>query len=90
MQITTVHTLLFQMTCEGNEQHQAALAIVKCGAQSMGLTVVERSLPMAETSPVTARHTSFNVAAPTFETCEHYWMEVMRSLAFIGVEATSP
>ena len=90
MQITTVHTLAFSIMCDGNDQHSAALSIIKCGAQSLGLTVVERSLPMAETSPVTTRHTSFNVAAPTFETCEHYWMEVMRSLAFIGVEATSP
>jgi hypothetical protein len=81
MQITTVHTLAFSITCDGNDQHNAALSIIKCGAQSLGLTMTERSLPMAETSPVTA---------PTFEICEHYWMEVMRSLAFIGVEATSP
>lgn len=90
MQITTVHTLFFQMTCEGNEQHQAAMAIVKSGAATLNLQVTVGSLPLLENAPVTERSTTVQVMAPTFEACEHYWMEVMRSLAFIGVEATSP
>ena len=90
MQITTVHTLSFQMTCDGNDQHLAAMAIVKSGAATLNLTFTANSLPLPENAAPTTRSTTVQVMAPTFETCEHYWTEVMRSLAFIGVEATSP
>ena len=90
MQITTVHTFAFSLKCRGNDQQVAALAIIKMGASSMGLTVETNNLPLPTGEDNLVRSTSFKVMSDDLDTCTHYWDEVQRALALIGVEATSP
>lgn len=89
MHITTVHTLAFSMRTAGNEQHNAAMAIVKGGASTMGLSLNTTNQPMPEGDNV-ARGTSIQAMSEDKEKCEHYWNEVQRALALIGVDVTSP
>ena len=90
MQITTVHTLAFTIKCAGNGQQLAATTIIKGGAENMGLAVNVSSLPLAEGEDNIVRNSSITAWSDNRDTCEHYWEEVQRALALIGVEATSP
>lgn len=90
MHITTVHTLAFTIKCAGNEQHNAAMAIIKTGAANMGLSVNVASLPMPDGDDPSNRNSSIQAMSSDHDRCAHYWGEVMRALALIGVEATSP
>lgn len=90
MHITTVHTLLFTIMCAGNEQHLAAMAIVKTGAANMGLSTEISSAPLAEGQDTLKRSTIVRAFGEDLDKCTHYWNEVSRALALVGVEATSP
>lgn len=90
MHITTVHTLAFTIKCVGNEQHTAAMAIIKTGAAYMGLTVNVTSLPMPDGNDPSNRNSSIQAMSGDHDQCAYYWGEVMRALTLIGVEATSP
>ena len=90
MHITTVHTLLFSVRCDGAEQNTAAMAIIKTGAANMGLTVSVTSSPLPEGQSATVRTSNIEAHTSDREKCEHYWGEVSRALALIGVEPTSP
>ena len=90
MHINTVHTLLFSVRCDGAEQNTAAMAIIKIGAANMGLMVNVTSSPLAEGESPTVRTSNIEAHTEDREKCEHYWGEVSRALALIGVEPTSP
>ncbi len=90
MHITTVHTLLFSVRCDGADQNTAAMAIIKTGAANMGLTVNVTSSPLPEGQSATVRTSNIEAHTEDREKCEYYWGEVSRALALIGVEPTSP
>lgn len=90
MQITTIHTLAFTVKDATIEQHNAAVALVKGGAETMGLSVTISNLPLHEGEDHGKRHSMVKASSDDYETCEKYWAEVSRALTLIGVEATSP
>lgn len=90
MQITTVHTLSFSIKCSGNEQQAAAHAIIKGGAQTIGLTVNVSAMPLPAGEDSLIRTSLIQAQCDNHDKCEMYWVEVQRALALIGVEATSP
>lgn len=90
MQITTVHTLTFTMKAAGNEQHNAAIAIVKGGATTVGVTINIAAMPLLDTDDNITRSTAVQAQSSDEGKCEIYWVEVQRALAFIGVETSSP
>lgn len=91
MHITTVHSLVLTMRCANNEQHMAAIAIIRGGHESMQMDHLELMPQKLEdgADPAT-RGTQITVQSSDRDKCEHYWIEVQRALAFIGVEVTSP
>lgn len=90
MHITAVYTLLFSMRCTGTEQHNTAIGIIKNGATSLDVTANISALPMPEGEDTMVRNSKVTVNANSNDTCELYWNEVSRALAFIGVEVVSP
>ena len=90
MQIATVHTLSFSIKTDGNDQWQAAQAIIKIGAATLGLSITVSSAPLPENEASTVRSSNVKAVSEDHDRCELYWGEVMRALALIGVEATSP
>lgn len=90
MHITTVHTLLFTVICSGNEQQTAAIAIIKTGAANMGLDVHVSAGALPEWQDNINRHSKIEARCEDLDKCTHYWNEVSRALALVGVETTSP
>lgn len=90
MQITTMHTLTFTATAQGNEPHNTAMSIIKLGAESLGLTTHTSGLPMEATATPERRATSVQVTSESMDKLENYWANVSLALALIGVEAVSP
>lgn len=90
MQITTMHTLAFTFQATGNEQHSAAVTIIKRGADTMGVEAKVLALPLVEGTVVDTRTSAVEVTALDRDKLENYWLQAQASLAFIGVEATSP
>ena len=90
MHITTVHTLLFTVKCAGNEQQAAAMAIIKSGAANMGLEAVVMAAPLLEGQDNIMRNSTIEARCDDLDKCTHYWNEISRALALVGVETTSP
>lgn len=90
MHITTVHTLLFTVICSGNEQQTAAMAIIKSGATNMGMEVLVAAGTLPEGQDTLKRSSKIEARCEDLDKCTHYWEEVSRALALVGVEATSP
>lgn len=91
MHITTVHTLMFTIKANGTEQSNAAITIIKTGATTLHMKdVVLNSGPFIDGDDPATR--TFNVQAMSedHDVCVHYWNEVARALALIGVDAVSP
>lgn len=90
MHITTVHTLLFTIKCAGNEQQAAAMTIIKSGAANMGLEAVVKTAPLLEGQDNIMRNSIIEARCDDLDKCTHYWEEVSRALALVGIEVTSP
>lgn len=90
MHITTVHTLLFTVKCAGNEQQTAAMAIIKSGATNMGLEAIVMAAPLLEGQDNIMRNSIIEARCDDLDKCTHYWEEISRALALIGVETSSP
>lgn len=90
MQITTVHALTFSMRCVGNEQHTAAVSIIRLGARTLGVSETIMSNPLPEGEDVSTRSSSVEVTSGNIDKLELYWNQLQAALALVGVEATSP
>lgn len=90
MQITAVYTLRFTFRCLGKEQYATAESIISNGAKSLNVTAVVTALPLSANEDSANRSATVHIQAPVSDSCELYWSEVQRALAFIGVEAVSP
>lgn len=90
MQISTIHTLSFTLRCVGNDQHNAAMAIIKGGAASLGVEHTVMSMPLPDGEDAANRNSAVQIQSENRDRCETYWLEVERALGFIGVDVTSP
>jgi hypothetical protein len=90
MHITTVHTLMFTIKTNGTEQSNAALTIIKAGAATLHLTATVSATPLLEGDDTAMRNYMIQACSEEHDVCIHYWGEVARALALIGVDAVSP
>lgn len=91
MHITTVHTLVFTIKCSNPDQANAAITIIKTGAVTLHLKEVSMNpFPLLDGEDPASRTYGVQASSEEHDVCVHYWGEVARALALIGVDAVSP
>lgn len=88
MNITTTHTLRFDMACVGDDVQRAAVQVIKSGADCCGVTATIGAKPLPDGSSPDMRFSAVTITSEEKLTLEAYWARATSALEFIGVEVS--